>query len=128
MNGDRRSREGIAPPGRLARRYLAASLILPLVACASARQWERPATTGYETENDLEACRAAARKEAPDLSVPGRPQFGTVRIPGAAGGRGTVMVLPAPPSAEARSFDAEVRQRQLSDDCMKARGYHAAAR
>lgn len=100
---------------------------LPLVACASPPQWQRAGASVYETQNDIEACWAAAKKEAPDLSVPGRPQFGTVQAPGVPSGRSTV-VIPAPATGETQFFDAEVRQRQLSDDCMKARGYREAER
>lgn len=128
MTDERRSTERIARADR-AGQWLAAPFILCLVAaCASSPQWERADASAYETQNDIEACWAAAKKEAPDLSIAGRPQFGTVHTPGAPGGRGTVMVLPVPPTGDTGAFDADVRQRQLSDDCMKARGYRAAER
>ena len=127
MPRDRRSVNCGLRARRLPRQCWAAVFFLPLVACASAPQWQRAGASAYETQNDIEACWAAAKIEAPDLSVPGRPQFGTVQTPGVQGGRSTV-VIPAPATGETQFFDAGVRQRQLSDDCMKARGYRAAER
>jgi len=104
------------------------STVLPacavlLVACAQPRQWARPDTPPYQTQNDLEACWTEAKANLPDPLVPFEPQpsFGLVPVPNGLT-RSSIVLVPNPEPAGA---DVTVLQRRNDyvAKCMRGRGY-----